>query len=71
VRSRSRIPYDPQPALGKAVRVLREEAALSQRLLAGRSGMSACWLSRIEGGQYDPTWGYMRQDAELLPAGCP
>jgi transcriptional regulator with XRE-family HTH domain len=39
---------------------------MSQRALAERAGMSASWLSRIEGGQYDPTWGNMRRVARGL-----
>lgn len=46
-----------------AVRQLREKAGLSQRALAERAGISASWLSRIESGDYDPTWGSMRRVA--------
>jgi predicted transcriptional regulator len=30
---------------------------LTQKALAESSGVSASWISRIEGGQVDPTWG--------------
>jgi transcriptional regulator with XRE-family HTH domain len=60
------LPHEPQRALGKAVRQLREEAELSQRALADRAGISASWLSRIESGDYDPTWGNMRRVASGL-----
>jgi len=59
-------PYEPQKGLAKAVRVLREQAKLSQRSLAERAGISASWLSRIESGDYDPTWNSMRKVAEGL-----
>jgi transcriptional regulator with XRE-family HTH domain len=55
--------YEPQKGLAKAVRLLREEAKLSQKELAERSGMSASWLCRIESGDYDPAWGSIRKVA--------
>ncbi|HEX5984175.1 MAG TPA: helix-turn-helix transcriptional regulator [Solirubrobacterales bacterium] len=57
------LPHEPQRGLGKAVRKLREEAGWSQQGLADRAGVSASWLSRIESGDYDPTWGTMRRVA--------
>lgn len=41
-------------------RVWRERfgsCAKNQKTLAGRAGISPSWLSRIESGQCDPTWG--------------
>ncbi|HKF83256.1 MAG TPA: helix-turn-helix transcriptional regulator [Solirubrobacterales bacterium] len=46
----------PQKGLGKAIRLLREEAEVTQVALAHESDVSACWLSRIEHGEVDPTW---------------
>lgn len=63
---RGPLPYEPQRGLAKAVRVLREQAKLSQSVLAERAGMSSSWLSRIESGSYDPTWSSMRKVAEGL-----
>jgi len=60
------LPYEPQKGLGEAVRQLREEAAMSQKELAERVGMSPSWVSRIESGQYDPSWGNMRRIAQGL-----
>jgi transcriptional regulator with XRE-family HTH domain len=57
---------EPQPGLGRAVRQLRRQAGLSQRQLAERAGISASWLSRIESGGHDPTWGDMRRVAAAL-----
>jgi transcriptional regulator with XRE-family HTH domain len=48
------------------VRELREEANLTQKELAQRAGISASWLSRIESGDYDPTWSSMRKVATGL-----
>jgi transcriptional regulator with XRE-family HTH domain len=52
--------------LGKAVRVLREEADLTGAELAARARISNSWLSRIEDGQVDPTWGTARMIAQGL-----
>lgn len=59
-------PRKPQRGLGMAIRQLRDEAGLKQIALAKRSGISASWLSRIESGDYDPTWGDMRKVAAGL-----
>ena len=59
-------PQMPQRGLGKAVRHLRAEAKLTQLRLALKAGVSASWLSRIEGGKVDPTWGTMRKLATGL-----
>jgi len=49
-----------------AVRQLRKEAGLSQSALADRAGISTSWISKIEGGGHDPTWGDMRRVAAGL-----
>lgn len=46
----------PQSGVGKAIRLLREEAKVTQATLAQESDVSASWLSRIEHGDVDPTW---------------
>lgn len=61
----SRAPV-PQRGLGKAVRVLREEAKLTQLRLSLKAGVSSSWLSRIERGKVDPTWGTMLSIAAAL-----
>jgi transcriptional regulator with XRE-family HTH domain len=48
---------DPQPALGAAVRELRQKADLSQETVAGIAGVHPTWLSRIEAGSANPAWG--------------
>ena len=47
----------PQPALGKAIRQLREERGVSQEALAYESGVTSGTLSLIERGLSNPTWG--------------
>lgn len=53
-------------SLGSAVRKLREEAALTQRELAERAGISASYLSRIESDRRDPTLPVLRRLAREL-----
>lgn len=53
-------------ALGQAVRVLREQAELTGEELAARAKISSSWLSRIEDGQVDPSWGAVRMIAKGL-----
>ena len=55
-----------QPALGQAVRTLRQKTGLSQDALAARAGLDASSIARIEAGQVDPTWGSMRRIAAGL-----
>ncbi|MGN6558742.1 MAG: helix-turn-helix domain-containing protein [Solirubrobacterales bacterium] len=52
-----------QPALGEAVRTLRQKAGLSQDELAARAELDARSIARLEAGQVDPTWGSMRRIA--------
>ena len=58
--------YEPQKELAAAVRQLREGAGLKQSELAARTGMSPSWLSKIESGDYDPSWGSVRLVAQGL-----
>lgn len=61
-------PRDPATlrALGKPVRTMREQAGLTREDLAARAKISNSWLSRIEDGQVDPTWGTARLIAQGL-----
>lgn len=52
-----------QPALGKAVRALRQKTGLSQDALAARAELDSASIARVEAGQVDPTWGSMRRIA--------
>ena len=58
--------YEPQKGLASAVRTLRERGGLSRAELAERARISTSWLSRIESGAYDPSWGSMRRVARGL-----
>ena len=48
---------EPQPALGNAIRQLREKRGLTQEALAHGAGITTGTLSLIERGQSNPAWG--------------
>ncbi|HEX5594325.1 MAG TPA: helix-turn-helix transcriptional regulator [Solirubrobacterales bacterium] len=54
---------DPQPGLGKAIRTLRHRAQLSQEALGERAEIHPTWISHIESGRINPTWGNVRRIA--------
>jgi transcriptional regulator with XRE-family HTH domain len=54
---------DPQRGLGKAIRALRNEAHLSQEALGERAEIHPTWISHIESGRINPTWGNVRRIA--------
>jgi transcriptional regulator with XRE-family HTH domain len=56
----------PQPALGKAIRQLREERDVTQEALAHAAGVTVGHLSTIERGHSNPTWGTAKRIAEAL-----
>ncbi len=57
---------DPQVGLGKAIRELRKNAGLSQEALGERAVIHATWISHIESGRINPTWGNVRRIAKGL-----
>jgi len=57
---------DPQIGLGKAIRTLRIEANLSQVVLGRRAEIHSTWISHIESGRINPTWGNVRRIAQGL-----
>ncbi|HZO07208.1 MAG TPA: helix-turn-helix transcriptional regulator [Solirubrobacterales bacterium] len=57
---------DPQFGLGHAIRKLREERELTQESLAHRSDLHPTWISHIESGRINPTWGNVRRMARGL-----
>ena len=57
---------DPQIGLGKAIRALRTEAQLSQETLGQRADIHPTWISHIESGRINPTWGNVRRIARGL-----
>jgi transcriptional regulator with XRE-family HTH domain len=54
---------DPQIGLGKAIRTLRQEGKLSQETLGHRAEIHPTWISHIESGRINPTWGNVRRIA--------
>jgi transcriptional regulator with XRE-family HTH domain len=54
---------DPQPGLGQAIRTLRHQAQLSQEALGERAEIHPTWISHIESGRINPTWGNVRRIA--------
>jgi len=57
---------DPQPALGTAIRQLRETRGGSQEDLAHEAGVTTGTLSAIERGRSNPTWGTVKGIARAL-----
>jgi transcriptional regulator with XRE-family HTH domain len=54
---------DPQIGLGRAIRAFRNEAHLSQEALGERAEIHSTWISHIESGRINPTWGNVRRIA--------
>ena len=57
---------DPQIGLSKAIRQLRKEFHLSQEALGLRADIHPTWISHIESGRINPTWGNVRRIANGL-----
>jgi transcriptional regulator with XRE-family HTH domain len=55
------LPTDPQRALGRAIRSLRDDAGQTQEDLAHAASVSTAALSRIETGHRNPTWSTVRR----------
>lgn len=58
----------PQPALGKAIRQLREKQGTTQEDLAHAADITTGTLSLIERGHANPTWGTVKGIAASLGA---
>jgi transcriptional regulator with XRE-family HTH domain len=56
----------PQPALGKAIRQLRQERDMTQEALAHAAGVTVSHLSTIERGHSNPTWATVKGLAAAL-----
>jgi transcriptional regulator with XRE-family HTH domain len=54
---------DPQIGLGRAIRTLRREKKLSQEALGHKAEIHPTWISHIESGRINPTWGNVRRIA--------
>ena len=57
---------EPQAGLGAAIRQLRQERAMSQETLGERAGIHSTWISHIESGRINATWGNVRKIAYAL-----
>jgi transcriptional regulator with XRE-family HTH domain len=57
---------DPQPGLARAIKALRTESQLSQETLGERAEIHPTWISHIESGRVNPTWGNVRRIAKGL-----
>lgn len=57
---------DPQPALGLAVRRVREREGLTQEQLGLDAGIHPTWISALESGRSNPAWGTVRRLATAL-----
>lgn len=62
---------DPQVGLSKAIRQLRNEQQLSQEALGLRAGIHPTWISHLESGRVNPTWGNVRRIAKGLRVPLP
>jgi transcriptional regulator with XRE-family HTH domain len=56
----------PDPALGRAIRRLREERGLTQEALAASAGMTFGTVSRLESAKSAPAWATVTQLADAL-----
>ena len=56
----------PQPALGKAIRQLREKKNLTQEAVAHDAGITTATLGVIERGLSNPTWATLKGIAAAL-----
>jgi transcriptional regulator with XRE-family HTH domain len=62
---------EPQVGLAKAIRQLRGEGQLSQEALGLMAGIHPTWISHIESGRVNPTWGNVRRIADGLRVALP
>ena len=61
-----RISQTPQVALGRAIRLRREEAGLTQEALADATDLDATSIRGIERGIANPTWDVVDRIARAL-----
>lgn len=62
---------DPQIGLSKAIRQLRQKQRLSQEALGLRADIHPTWISHLESGRVNPTWGNVRRIAHGLRVPLP
>ncbi len=56
----------PQPALGKAIKELRERGGATQEAVAHDAGITTATLGVIERGLSNPTWATLKGIATAL-----
>ncbi len=66
VRDVANIAKDPQVALGRAIRLRREQVGISQLDLGLEVGHDQSWLSHIENGHSNPAYGTVDRIARAL-----
>jgi transcriptional regulator with XRE-family HTH domain len=55
-----------QPALGAAVKAIREEKKISQVAVCRATGFTQSWLSEVEHGRRNPSWSNVARLARGL-----
>lgn len=58
--------HEPQPALGRAIKLAREERGISQEALGLEAEIHPTWISHLESGRNNPAWGSVRRIAAAL-----
>jgi XRE family transcriptional regulator, regulator of sulfur utilization len=58
--------HEPQEALGRAIRQLRDARGLTQKELADAADVNATAISHIERGRTNPAWGTVKRIAVAL-----
>jgi len=64
-------PLPPDPALGLAVRELREAHGLTQEELASQAGMTFGTVSRLESAKSAPAWATVMQIIDAMGVSLP
>jgi transcriptional regulator with XRE-family HTH domain len=64
-------PLPPDPALGLAIKKLRETRRLTQEELATRAGTTVGTVSRIEAAKSAPAWATVMQIIDAMGVSLP
>jgi transcriptional regulator with XRE-family HTH domain len=64
-------PLPPDPALGLAIKKLREARSLTQEELASRAGTTVGTVSRLEAAKSAPAWATVMQIIDALGVSLP
>jgi transcriptional regulator with XRE-family HTH domain len=63
--------HDPQQGLGAAIRLIRKRQHMTQDALGRSAKIHPTWISSIENGKVNPTWGNVRRIAYALGVTVP